>query len=121
MVAGEGRISNDIVQDSRNTGRMHRAREHDSNYGRNNKYNNNNNWQRNTFERERMDLGQRQDRRTYRQIYNYRYRYRPEVIALHCDSDNITYAQAVKKAKEGIDLKKWVSKMLICVKHATEG
>lgn len=25
---------------------------------------------------------------------------------MHCENDNITYAQAVKKAKEGIDLKK---------------
>lgn len=108
----EDRVSNNnnIVYDNENTGRIHREREHDGNYGRNDNYNNynkkNRNRQRNTSDRERMALGQRQDKKTYRQTYNYRQRYRPEVIALHCVNDNITYAQAVKKAKEGIDLKK---------------
>lgn len=100
----DDRMSNDAIQTNKNIGRMHRAYGNDNYYGGNNNYNNN--WRRNIHDTERTGLGQRQDRRTYRQTNNYRSRIRPEVIAMHCDNENITYAQAVKKAKESIDLKK---------------
>lgn len=102
----EDGIRNDILRTIRDIGRIHCVSEHgDFREGISNS-NFHNKRRRNIHDTDRMVLGQRQGTRTHRQEHGYKFRNKPEIIAMHCENDNITHAQAVKKANEGIDLKK---------------